>query len=481
MGQTKPVKIIRLVSRNTVDEYMLKKMESKLKLTTRVITEGGFSSFDIAPEDSKTLSDMLLFGLSSLLEDKEDTTDDIEVVLGGTDSNGNWDFDKNEDNANTNGQIGGDVDDYYDFEGTNYREKKVKDRQTFDEIIKENVSSVPAVSNNLTSVRSRKTVNMSEADLKENEKLLEKQHKAAQEQRKAKRDAKKKETWDEVGYISTALPTSTLPSNLFSSLDVEYVVGDVTSSNKTGIVIHCTDSSGDWGTGGLFTALTRKSQNPQKCYELAKDMDDLRLGQCHVVDYFPDLAVALLVCIRRGSSSMKLDLKCLGEALTSLGSYSEQKNITVHMPRVGFSVEDWYGAERLLRKCLLSQNIPTFVYYFSKRSSNQTSSRQNVTSSKAGASRSSSSPLHKPAKKQKKSLSNSYTNKIVYLDPELSPSEQEVLKRHIVAANGDIQTFLGDNVTHILSYDKELKTDDDCKAVIINPYQFVRTLSSVDL
>ncbi|KAL5269288.1 hypothetical protein ACHWQZ_G002939 [Mnemiopsis leidyi] len=482
IGQTKPVKIIRLVSQNTVDEYMLKKMESKLKLTKRVINEGGFSTLDVAPEDSKTLSDMLLFGLNNLLENEDMVDNDVESLLGETNSNSEWVFVDQPSSSNANEKIGMEIDDFYDFEGTNYREKNAKDKEAFDRMVMENKVIVPVESSTSSSVRSRKTVFMSEQEVKEKENILQKEHLAALELRKAKREAKRKEKWEELGYVSKALPASVLPGNLSSTLDLEYVVGDVTLPDKEGVIIHCTDTSGEWGKGGLFTALTKLSQNPRNCYELAKDMDDLRLGQCHVVDYFPDLSVALLSCIRRGSASIKLDLKSLGEALTSLGHYAKQKNVSVHMPRVGFSVEDWYGTERLLRKCLLSQDVPTLVYYFSKRSSLK-SSRQNTSSPKPGPSHLSDDPkLQSPTvKKLKTSLSDCYFNKTVYLDPDLSSSERAVLERYVIAANGNVQNFLSGDVTHIISYDTQFRTNDNYQADIISPSQFAKTLSDRSL
>ena len=39
----RPVKIIRLVGQNTVEEIILKRAEEKLKLTEKVIEEGQFS------------------------------------------------------------------------------------------------------------------------------------------------------------------------------------------------------------------------------------------------------------------------------------------------------------------------------------------------------------------------------------------------------------------------------------------------------
>ena len=43
LGQTRPVKIIRLVTRNTVEEVILKRANHKLKLTQNVIDSGEFA------------------------------------------------------------------------------------------------------------------------------------------------------------------------------------------------------------------------------------------------------------------------------------------------------------------------------------------------------------------------------------------------------------------------------------------------------
>ncbi len=43
------------------------------------------------------------------------------------------------------------------------------------------------------------------------------------------------------------------------------------------------DDSGRWGKGGLFSALSSRSLQPQTQYELAGRMRDLSLGDAHFV------------------------------------------------------------------------------------------------------------------------------------------------------------------------------------------------------
>ena len=43
------------------------------------------------------------------------------------------------------------------------------------------------------------------------------------------------------------------------------------------------DDSGRWGKGGLFSALSSRSLQPQTQYELAGQMKDLTLGDAHFI------------------------------------------------------------------------------------------------------------------------------------------------------------------------------------------------------
>ena len=43
------------------------------------------------------------------------------------------------------------------------------------------------------------------------------------------------------------------------------------------------DHSGRWGKGGLFSALSSRSLQPQSQYELAGQMKDLTLGDAHFI------------------------------------------------------------------------------------------------------------------------------------------------------------------------------------------------------
>lgn len=46
--------------------------------------------------------------------------------------------------------------------------------------------------------------------------------------------------------------------------------------------VYIIDDSGRWGMGGVFSALSSRSTEPQTKYELAGKMKDLGLGDVHI-------------------------------------------------------------------------------------------------------------------------------------------------------------------------------------------------------
>ena len=48
-------------------------------------------------------------------------------------------------------------------------------------------------------------------------------------------------------------------------------------------MIFLLDDSGRWGVGGVFSALSARSAEPQMKYELAGKMKDLNLGDAHIL------------------------------------------------------------------------------------------------------------------------------------------------------------------------------------------------------
>ena len=382
IGQSKTVKMFRLVSKHTVEEIMLNRTAEKLKLTERVIAEGGFYNKgvpDLKPED---MSDLLMFGLEKLFGDSEisDKDVDMETILGKTTEEGMWVVSKSETKVDT---PVADID-YYDFEGENYRVDSItrkKNIDTFNAIVAEQM--VEDEVNGVSSSRKQSNTTVSKLrpvltaeQIAEKAKKYAARMKAHEENKKAQnlarvaqRAQKLQDKRDEIGYVSTAVELNDTDDEAdeadeVDDKDIEYVVGDATKPSPSGLnlTITCVDDSGEWGRGGMFTAISKQTNAVADSYELAEDMGDLKLGQCHVMDFVGDNKVALLVCIKWVDQHISYCKKSLTMGLKALSQYALTHSANVHLPRI--AAGDWYSTERMLRKYLTARNIDTFVYYF---------------------------------------------------------------------------------------------------------------------
>ncbi|CAH8611650.1 unnamed protein product [Heterobilharzia americana] len=129
IGQTKPVRVIRLVGKNTVEEVILSRAENKLKLAAQVLSAtDAKSNKDNKPFTFDELNNMLKFGLAKLLKSADDdcAQDDNDteakqdngkpnftLILGGSDlKTGHWlppspcDFNNYQDDQNTKSSYG---------------------------------------------------------------------------------------------------------------------------------------------------------------------------------------------------------------------------------------------------------------------------------------------------------------------------------------------------------------------------------------
>ncbi|XP_071665447.1 chromodomain-helicase-DNA-binding protein 1-like isoform X2 [Patagioenas fasciata] len=159
---------------------------------------------------------------------------------------------------------------------------------------------------------------------------------------------------------------------------IKYVMGDVThpkAEEEDAIIVHCLDDSGRWGRGGLFTALEARSDQPKKIYEMAGKMKDLELGGTLL---FPiddkkskrkgqDLLALIVAQHRDRSNNLSgIKLSALEKGLKKIYLAAKKRNATVHLPRIGYATKgfNWYGTERLIQKYLATRGIPTLIYYF---------------------------------------------------------------------------------------------------------------------
>jgi len=160
------------------------------------------------------------------------------------------------------------------------------------------------------------------------------------------------------------------------------------------IVLAPVDASGRWGKGGLFRALDQLSTLISASYELAAEMDDLKMGDVHVLELNEDmlqpsnrpvtvthripkhrLHVALSVALKRdkhqqyGPPSLHGD--SLATCLKKIALFSmRHRDLTLHLPRLGGTNDgsscSWYGIERMLRKYFIQRGIDVYVYYYQR-------------------------------------------------------------------------------------------------------------------
>ncbi|XP_061593050.1 chromodomain-helicase-DNA-binding protein 1-like isoform X2 [Cololabis saira] len=433
IGQNRPVKVIRLLARDTVEEIMYSRAASKLQLTHAVIEEGRFSLLDQAQSAAAglQLSEILKFGIDKLLSSDESSVQEVklEKILGPS-LDGHWVDDEDfspleEEEEEEEEEAGSDSDGQnhmYFFEGKDYsKDPSADDQKSFDRLLEERLSEFQRAAGEGRALRHKAGVSLSlglgipgrkrkpltQADL---EHRRQRREEAAAKRAKMKEDLKKKQQeqkhkkkmawWESCGYKSRCLlavdseeeeeeeDDSSVCSADSNSMDIHYVLGDVThphAAQEDAIIVHCVDDSGKWGRGGLFTALEVRSGEPRKQYELAGKMkvflSDLDLGK---VLLFPiddkqsrldgQDQLALIVAQQRDRSNnlSGIFLTALDEGLKKIYVAAKKCKASVHLPRIGHSTKgfNWYGTERLIRKHLSSRGVATFIYYHSRHVKN---------------------------------------------------------------------------------------------------------------
>ncbi|XP_010155259.1 PREDICTED: chromodomain-helicase-DNA-binding protein 1-like [Eurypyga helias] len=430
IGQHKPVKIIRLIGRDTVEEIIYRRAASKLRLTNAIVEGGQFALGVPRPQEAAELqlSEILKFGLDKLLSSEGSTIRDVELekILGET-KGGKWVMDAalpHEDESEEE-----DTENHmYMYEGKDYsKEPSREDKKAFDQLLdlqktltEETSKEGRALRNKantlLTGLREQSTrrkhllsTEELEARRKKHQEAAAKRARLMEEKKKAKAEAehKKKMAWWEANhYTSTCLPSEESGSEeeleedeagLNVDLDykdadlncIKYVMGDVThpkAEEEDAIIVHCLDDSGRWGRGGLFTALEARSDQPRKIYEKAGMMKDLELGGTLL---FPiddkksrkkgqDLLALIVAQHRDRSNNLSgVKLSALEKGLKKIYLAAKKRNATVHLPRIGYATKgfNWYGTERLIRKYLATRGIPTLIYYFPRNKGSSSASQ----------------------------------------------------------------------------------------------------------
>ncbi|XP_038057160.1 chromodomain-helicase-DNA-binding protein 1-like [Patiria miniata] len=544
IGQTRPVKIIRLVGKDSVEEIIIKRADAKLKLTNQVIEGGQFSLGGVGPAESATqLSEMLKFGLDQLLQSEDSSIDDVDLRgMLGSSVNGEW---VEEEVTSTQHALEEEEMEeapegaMYMFEGKDYSKEpnaSGKDREAFETLIvaeiteQEDNAELPRALRKHRSIKNipelplpqRKKKEYTPEELEERKRKREeaaaKREEAAAKKAKLMEEAevrraqerrqKLEQLWEANDYESAniAMETDEEESEDEENDDfellhdgnearaIQYVSGDVTQPINTGdkdaIVVHCVDDSGSWGKGGLFTALKRRSDQPETQYELAGKMRDLALGDAHLIGIDDKMSrskgkdmVSLIVAQHRDKRNNLSGIKlyALNQGLQRVYRAAKKHNASVHLPRIGYATPgfNWYGTEKLIHKLLASKGIPTHVYYFprhraKRRSSSPPASGRHKPHSSAKSHDASapstsaaSSSTHDAPEHEKgdgAGLPNIFRGVTVSFC-DITEGDMKKLTRYVVAYDGDVSEVVSDKTTHIIADEEttEVQTLMDMK------------------
>ncbi|KAI5058773.1 hypothetical protein GOP47_0026943 [Adiantum capillus-veneris] len=400
IGQTNPVLAINLVTESTVDEVILSRAKKKLKLTNDIMgnstMEPDDDGFDRAkPSD---LQSLIIFGLDKLHSNTTHplTEDEVmphmaEVVQQALQQRSKLDSDVGiNENYVSDPEL---EENLYAFEGRDFTPKKRKDVDETDvcELADQTalnswIQRLDLVSaDQKSSGRQGRKRSIGEAV------SAEEDHAAKQQKVELKRKAK----WDSLGYSSLAVQDSgVVDVDIQTDNDeskVHFVFGDCTKpsvdSNEAAIIFSGVDDSGVWGSGGMFSALTKLSLHVQKAYEAAHAAGDLHVGDLHLIStdagddqtqgtqadegkirFWVGLAVAQSYDRQRKSPRSDISLPALEACLRKAVSSAAAISASIHMPRIssrpGQDRKEWYAIERLLRKHASRSGVPIYVYYY---------------------------------------------------------------------------------------------------------------------
>ncbi|KAG1693090.1 hypothetical protein DVH05_023870 [Phytophthora capsici] len=434
LGQTKPIHVIKFLCANTVEESIYRRTLKKIRMADRIRnlarrTDDNDSEPD--EDSSKTLLDMIQFGLHRLMQEAASEDEDalmkpleeeyIQHILA------RKSVDQAKEMASPIGdempmlkndkllESGGDFqeENMYYFEGEDYT-KTLSAKEQDAELLQKLCQSAAASTTRQTKVSRKKYEQDDEEEEDEDEEqaiLNEVEQARKREERRQKALEKKFAQWKANNYTSAVIGAVN-PGDISLQSSPRSFDGQVGSTNsgrlfyKSGdashppvnllrprpyIIVHCVDNSGVWCPRGFFRSLSALSPTIQKQYESAGRNGDLKLGSAHLIRLPPqaatsiDVYVCLLVVqgfvgkkkrrggngagtVRQGKSST-FRLNALETALQALAYRALELDATVHLPRIGYGTPNfnWYAVERLLARNLRDVGVEATIYYYSRR------------------------------------------------------------------------------------------------------------------
>ncbi|KAL3673401.1 hypothetical protein V7S43_001115 [Phytophthora oleae] len=326
LGQTKPIHVIKFLCANTVEESIYRRTLKKMRMADRIRNLARQTDDDNAEDDedsSKTLLDMIQFGLHRLMQDAAGEDEDalikpleeeyIQHILARKSVNRVTEISSPGDEEVSilkNDKLlesGGDFqeENMYYFEGEDYT-KSVSTKEQDAELLQKLCKDAAANTKRQTKVSRKKYEQDEEEEEDEDEEqaiLNEAEQARKREVRRQKALEKKLAQWKANNYTSAVI-AAVNPGNAFtgssphppdgrdismSSGRLFYKSGDASQPplnllrSRPYIIVHCVDNSGVWCPRGFFRSLSALSPTIQKQYEAAGRNGDLKLGSAHLI------------------------------------------------------------------------------------------------------------------------------------------------------------------------------------------------------
>jgi O-acetyl-ADP-ribose deacetylase (regulator of RNase III) len=155
------------------------------------------------------------------------------------------------------------------------------------------------------------------------------------------------------------------------SSPLHYVRGDATRPRGEGrrLIVHVVnDATATWGGGGFAAAIRRTFPTVQDDFRewVAADRDALRLGQVHLAQVNPEVAVASLVAQRGYGASVRprIRYEALARCLNTIGELARTQSAGIHMPRIGAGQAGgaWDVISDIVVESVCARGVPVTVY-----------------------------------------------------------------------------------------------------------------------
>uniref|UniRef100_A0A915CPA8 Uncharacterized protein n=1 Tax=Ditylenchus dipsaci TaxID=166011 RepID=A0A915CPA8_9BILA len=429
IGQPKPVKIIRLIAKHTVEEIIKYRAAHKLKLSELVLNEEN----DVSSATSDVFADLLLEGLKELEDEQAATmtatraiTDEqLEQIIGKTDADGKWEVTADEENNKDESEDEPELKPelfttkaLYNFEGKDYFE----DRQSLnrfllrksennqydsggDENLDEDLIDKILSSKEVTARRKPRKL-LTDEEKEERKKQRKENELKRQQKSEVDKIRKRENLWEKHNYSSCNLELS-LPHVATASEDnsegcIYKVSGDITNPDRSPIdkeehalIIHAVnDSDLHSGDSHLVQNVFEQQSVANKFGDMKEEMD----AQGGVIKRTISV-VLMVVQSARDRYRKTISREALEKSLSRIASYAVSKSArSVHLPMFWFGVQkiDEDIVRAMLMKHICKYDICAYIYRFARGANRITSKQIMRTQSKASPSTSVRPP---PAKK----------------------------------------------------------------------------------